>query len=118
MRDDVLGAFGDPEITGKPAGDDLLAGKPTLLLARAYQTSDLADRRRLDKYHGEEDVDPDRMDLLRAILVRSGALDWVEREISSRVQRALDVLGRATGIDRSAIEPLARLALQVAQRTA
>ena len=35
MRDDVIGAFGDPAVTGKPVGDDLREGKPTPLLARA-----------------------------------------------------------------------------------
>ena len=35
MRDDVMGAFGDEEITGKPVGGDLREGKPTPLLARA-----------------------------------------------------------------------------------
>ena len=35
LRDDVLGVFGDPAMTGKPAGDDLREGKPTLLLALA-----------------------------------------------------------------------------------
>ena len=35
MRDDVIGAFGDSPVTGKPVGDDLREGKPTPLLARA-----------------------------------------------------------------------------------
>ena len=35
LRDDLLGVYGDPAVTGKPAGDDLLEGKRTLLLATA-----------------------------------------------------------------------------------
>ncbi|MCT9623389.1 polyprenyl synthetase family protein, partial [Curtobacterium sp. C2H10] len=35
LRDDMLGVFGDPEVTGKPAGDDLLEGKRTVLIASA-----------------------------------------------------------------------------------
>jgi len=31
LRDDLLGVFGDPAVTGKPAGDDLRTGKPTTL---------------------------------------------------------------------------------------
>ena len=37
MRDDVLGVWGDPARTGKPAGDDLRSGKPTALLTWAAQ---------------------------------------------------------------------------------
>lgn len=40
LRDDLLGVWGDPEITGKPAGDDLLEGKPTMLLALAAERLD------------------------------------------------------------------------------
>ena len=39
LRDDVLGVFGDPEQTGKPAGDDLREGKRTYLVAAAMETA-------------------------------------------------------------------------------
>ncbi|MEI2726712.1 MAG: polyprenyl synthetase family protein [Verrucomicrobiota bacterium] len=37
LRDDVLGVFGDPAETGKPAGDDLREGKRTVLVAEAFE---------------------------------------------------------------------------------
>lgn len=37
LRDDLIGAFGDPHLTGKPRGSDLVAGKRTLLLATALE---------------------------------------------------------------------------------
>ena len=40
LRDDMLGAFGDERVTGKPVGDDLREGKPTPLLALATQRAD------------------------------------------------------------------------------
>ncbi|MEU2250586.1 polyprenyl synthetase family protein [Streptomyces sp. NPDC019224] len=40
LRDDLLGAFGDPALTGKPAGEDLRARKPTYLLATALNHAD------------------------------------------------------------------------------
>ena len=51
MRDDLLGVFGDPELTGKPAGDDLRTGKPTALLMLAYELADAA-RRFVDASNG------------------------------------------------------------------
>src|ERR687884_1070665 len=39
LRDDVLGVFGDPGRTGKPAGDDLREGKRTFLVAAAYEAA-------------------------------------------------------------------------------
>src|SRR6478609_8568575 len=42
MRDDVMGAFGDPRRTGKPVGGDLVEGKPTPLLARAVEAATAA----------------------------------------------------------------------------
>jgi geranylgeranyl diphosphate synthase type I len=37
-RDDMLGISGDPALTGKPAGDDLISGKPTVVLALAQRS--------------------------------------------------------------------------------
>ena len=48
MRDDVMGAFGDTDVTGKPVGGDLIEGKPTPLLARAVARADAAQRAVLD----------------------------------------------------------------------
>ena len=43
LRDDVLGVFGDPAVTGKPSGDDLRSGKRTVLLAEAVELADRSD---------------------------------------------------------------------------
>ena len=48
LRDDLLGVFGDPETTGKPAGDDLTEGKRTVLVALALDGLSPADARHLD----------------------------------------------------------------------
>ena len=44
LRDDILGVFGAPEVTGKPAGDDLREGKETYLVMLARQRADRAGR--------------------------------------------------------------------------
>src|SRR3712207_5587490 len=47
FRDDLLGVFGDPQLTGKPSGDDLREGKRTVLIAHAYAHADEAGPRLL-----------------------------------------------------------------------
>lgn len=44
LRDDELGVFGSPQVTGKPAGDDLREGKRTILLALTWSRCDDAGR--------------------------------------------------------------------------
>ena len=50
LRDDLLGMFGDTEVTGKPAGDDLREGKRTLLMALGLDYAARAGR------HADADV--------------------------------------------------------------
>ena len=95
LRDDVLGVFGDPAVTGKPAGDDLLEGKHTLLLAtaRARLAARPALLAELDDGIGTGGADTVR---LAALLEQSGALDEIERRIDELVASglaALDVVG-------------------------
>ncbi|GHE12952.1 polyprenyl synthetase family protein [Streptomyces alanosinicus] len=47
LRDDLLGTYGDPEITGKPALDDIRQGKHTALLALAWRHATPAQRHQL-----------------------------------------------------------------------
>jgi geranylgeranyl diphosphate synthase type I len=47
LRDDLLGVYGDPAVTGKPAGDDLRTGKPTALLILARRLATPAQRAEL-----------------------------------------------------------------------
>jgi geranylgeranyl diphosphate synthase type I len=84
LRDDVLGVFGDPAETGKPAGDDLREGKRTVLVARAAERLSPADRQRLHEGLGHAEHVP----ALSAMLRESGALDAVEADIDERVAAA------------------------------
>ena len=91
LRDDVLGVFGDPAETGKPTGDDLREGKPTLLLALAAERAARRDRPLLERV-GSLDLTDREVVELRCAFERSGALDLVEQEIArltSEAERAL-----------------------------
>jgi geranylgeranyl diphosphate synthase type I len=95
LRDDLLGVFGDPEVTGKPAGDDLREGKRTLLVAHAMRGLPAADARLLDERLGAPDLAPEEIGRLRALVERSGAAELVEHRIDELMAQALDALDRA-----------------------
>lgn len=93
LRDDVLGVFGDPDLTGKPTSDDLLAGKQTLLVTLARRHGTTVERRELDDLMRRADPTEDQLERCRAILVDTGALSRVENRIAERAARSHEVLG-------------------------
>ena len=95
LRDDVLGVFGDPAATGKPAGDDLREGKRTVLIALAHQHGDHQQRRVVDRHLGDPALDHAGLDALREVIVATGALAEVERMITADTDRALAALDTA-----------------------
>lgn len=106
LRDDVLGVFGDPRTTGKPAGDDLREGKRTVLIALALEAADGAAAAELERGLGHPDLTPDDVDRLRGIISTTGALDSTERLIDDLSSRAFAAL------DRLEVEPEVRAALE------
>lgn len=73
LRDDDLGIFGDQELTGKPAGDDIRSGKRTAQLALAWEMTDDRGRDYLMRYWGAPDLTPPIIDNICAIITGSGA---------------------------------------------
>lgn len=116
LRDDILGVIGDAKATGKPVGDDLSAGKPTVLLALATQRFSSRWRRVLARA-GTANMRADDVTALRGELVRSGVIDEVEGMIASAVDAATLALDDPA-IDPEAAAGLHALARRVAWRTA
>ena len=111
LRDDVLGVFGDPVHTGKPAGDDLREGKRTYLVAAAFAAADPATASLLRRGLGDADLDDEGVTRLREIIVGTGALDRTERRIADLTDAGLAALSRvdlAAGAGRHAHRPCAR----------
>lgn len=113
LRDDLLGVFGDPSVTGKPAGDDLREGKRTVLIAATLERVDHTEADRLIDGLGE--AAPDVIADLQRIIARSGAVDWVERHITELTDSALFALNEAR-LSPGGHEALAGLAQQATQR--
>jgi geranylgeranyl diphosphate synthase type I len=109
LRDDVLGVFGDPAVTGKSADDDLREGKQTLLIALAEERADDAGRALLRDLLGNADAGPEEFDALRRLLETTGARARVEARIADQTALARTAIAAAPLADdaRAALDALA-----------
>ncbi|TDQ52538.1 polyprenyl synthetase family protein [Actinorugispora endophytica] len=92
LRDDVLGVFGDPEETGKPAGDDLREGKRTVIVAETLRMAGAADAERFRRLLGDPGLDAEAVEWMRSVISGSGALDACEERIAGYVADAAKAL--------------------------
>ena len=115
MRDDVMGAFGDEAITGKPVGGDLVEGKPTPLLARATRSANDAQRKVLELV-GAPDMSTETVASIQQVIIDTGGLAELEQQISNLTESAVTSLNAAP-ITAVAKTELVALAEFVAQRT-
>ena len=111
LRDDILGVFGDPVVTGKPAGDDVREGKRTVLIARTYELADADGRALLQRGLGNAD----HIGELSALIRDSGALDAVEQQIAGLEAEAEAALQGIT--DEAARDRLYGLMLKSTRRS-
>jgi geranylgeranyl diphosphate synthase type I len=92
LRDDLLGAFGDPKETGKPFGSDIRSGKKTALVDEALGRLRPADRHVVSDTLGRRDATDAQVKTVVALFERSGARDAVERRLSQLAKKALSSL--------------------------
>jgi geranylgeranyl diphosphate synthase type I len=114
LRDDVLGAFGDPAVTGKPVGQDLREGKPTPLLAVATERAGDGQADLLGRV-GDPDLTDGDVDRIQRVLVETAALAEIEGLIERLTARAVDAIAAAP-ITPEAVTELVDLAHFVASR--
>ena len=117
LRDDLLGVFGDPHVTGKPVASDLAEGKRTLLIAEAVARMDAPGRAVLEVGLGDPDLDADRVGELRTLLEACGARDAVEARLGIELAEAARAIA-ASGLGAAAQEDLHAVAAWAAGRDA
>ena len=117
LRDDLLGLFGTPMVTGKSVGIDLAAHKATSVVVAAHQLADFESRCELDKLMSTPMLYPADAQRWRALIVASGAVQWIERLIDERLNRALGCLVTAE-IPTKTREALEDLAIFCTERAA
>lgn len=111
-RDDLLGVFGDPTLTGKPAGDDLREGKRTVLIALTDSLSTDAMRQLSRTYFGAPDLDEQGVSILQEMIVASGAKDALEVMIENLADESMHNLENPEISEqgRAVLEELANIA--------
>jgi geranylgeranyl diphosphate synthase, type I len=115
LRDDILGVFGDPAQTGKPAGDDVREGKRTVLLAIARSRATAGQAQVIDRYLGDPLLDEAGTAEIRAAIAGTGAVADCERMIGRHVSEAIAALDGAP-MTSEAKEALAELAVAATAR--
>ena len=110
-RDDLLGVFGDPATTGKPAGDDLREGKQTVLIARAVELLAPDEAAALDADLGDPDLGADRVAHWQAVLEACGARRAVEERVAALSHEAAGAVAGllAHGVPEDVSAELTRL---------
>jgi geranylgeranyl diphosphate synthase, type I len=116
LRDDVLGVFGDPSQTGKPAGDDLREGKRTALIALAMESASPAQSAAVRRHLGDPHLSDEGVATLRTVLLDTGALARVEQMVEVLMSDALEALAAAP-VQDPAREVLHELAVAATART-
>ena len=91
LRDDVLGIFGDPAATGKPAGDDIREGKRTVLIAESMKNLSPEQIQIMAARLGDPKLTDAEVGECVSMLIESGGLDAVESFIQTKYDEALSV---------------------------
>jgi geranylgeranyl diphosphate synthase type I len=76
LQDDILGLFGDPVKTGKPAHSDLRQGKMTLLIIKALEKGNKSQKKRIKEIWGKRALNESEANEIRKIVTDTGSLDY------------------------------------------
>lgn len=112
--DDLLGIWGDPSVTGKPAGNDLRERKKSIPVAVALASDSPAGTRLADLY-ARERLDDDGIEAAAALVEEAGGREATVSAARDCMQRAADAL-RGADIDQQVARELEDLAAFVVDR--
>jgi geranylgeranyl diphosphate synthase type I len=116
LRDDLLGIFGDPALTGKPAGDDIREGKRTVLMAMALDRATPSGVEQITNSLGRDDLSERDIENLRALIIETGAIADVEKMIDGLLNDAMQAANSET-LDPNSRELLIELATSATTRS-
>jgi geranylgeranyl diphosphate synthase type I len=111
LKDDLIGALGDPDLSGKPVGQDLIDGKQTVLVGLTMRLLDPDRRRAFTSALLRGDAPPvdARVRHIQGVIRSSGAVAELEQMIEDRRRQAFEVL-ETSGLDTSGRAALREIA--------
>lgn len=118
LQDDILGLYGDPVKTGKPAHSDLRQGKMTLLIIKALEFGNKNQQRRLKEIWGKRDLTENEANEARKIVRDTGSLEYshkVSVKWAKKAQKAIPKMKRI-GWNKEAINYLDGIAQYMIER--
>jgi geranylgeranyl diphosphate synthase, type I len=115
IRDDILGIFGEPAVTGKPAGEDIREHKATTVVALAQQLADPAQKAWLRELWQNSVIDADSVELVQELITITGARRRAEQMITDRVEHARRLLAEGD-LEPNVSAALHRMALLCTNR--
>ena len=115
ITDDILGIFGDPKTTGKPADSDIKEGKRTILIWYAWNHGSDSQRSVLERVLGNENAKERDVEKVREIIVKTGALEYARELSKEYVKEGKEAL-RKMDISPKALEVLLDLADYIVER--
>jgi geranylgeranyl diphosphate synthase, type I len=92
LRDDILGVFGTPSLTGKSAGTDMEEQKATSVIVAAYELANPSLRSQLEELMSSPQIDTAAANRWRTLILASGAVQWIEQLIDERHALAMEFL--------------------------
>ncbi|MEM4481450.1 MAG: polyprenyl synthetase family protein [Desulfurococcaceae archaeon] len=119
IRDDIIGLFGDPSVTGKPVGSDIKSKKKTLPVVKAHELSSDSDKKMLELVYNtlqEDEVSNEHVEEVRRIVRDSGGLKYSEEMIKIYLNNAKDALESSSELCEEAKEALKVLADRLSYR--
>ena len=116
LRDDVLGAGFESGDIGK-SSNDLVEGKRTLLVVRAWADASEADRQRLRRVLGNAQAMPEDVERARNVIRETHSLEYSEKRIAELTRAALRSVERSRTIPAARKPLLREIADRLVRRT-
>ena len=90
LQDDLLDTYGDPEVTGKNKGTDIVDNKKTFLVIQALNTASPAQRKELTGWLKAKEFDPgNKIEAVTAIFDALKVKDVTQKKIQGYYKQAL-----------------------------
>lgn len=112
FTDDIIGIFGNEEITGKSTIGDIREGKRTYIIEQFYDIASGEELTEFEKYFGQSDITREEASMVRELLRISGAKRKTEEAVDHHVENALIALAglRIEDIHKEKLRDLVRTA--------